>query len=136
MKKKKVLFICIYNSARSQMAEGLLRALCGDRYEVYSAGIFSSGVNPDCFKTMKEIQIDISGQRSKSITELQCHEFDYVVTLCSEAEDSCPVFPTRHKKIHWNLEDPVKAQGSEEERLAVFRKVRGQIQQNIETIFK
>jgi arsenate reductase len=113
------------------MAEGLLRHLAGDKFEVFSAGINPTQVNPLAVKVMNEIGIDISKQRSKSVKEFLSQQFDYVVTVCDYARQTCPVFPGRYEKLHWNLEDPAEAQGKEEERLAVFRKVRNQIKENI-----
>jgi arsenate reductase len=128
--KKTVLFLCTGNSCRSQMAEGMLRQLAGDRFEVYSAGVKPTQVNPLAIEVMGEIGIDISHQRSKSVNEYVDREFDYVITVCDNARQSCPFFPGTCEFMHWNLEDPAEAQGSEEERLTVFRKVRDQIQEN------
>ncbi|MFC1666473.1 arsenate reductase ArsC [Candidatus Omnitrophota bacterium] len=136
MKKKRVLFICSYNSCRSQMAEGMLRALCGERYEVYSAGTKQTGVNPYSIKVMSELGIDISKQRSKTIDEFLNQEFDYVVTVCDNAKKSCPLFPGKCEKIHWGLKDPGEAEGDDEKKLAVFRKIRGEIKENIIATFK
>ena len=113
------------------MAEGLLRHLAGDKFEVFSAGVEPTQVNPLAIKVMDEIGIDISKQRSKSVREFLSQQFDYVVTVCDYARQTCPVFPGKYKKIHWNLEDPAKAQGTEEEMLLIFRKVRNQIKENI-----
>lgn len=127
--RKKVLFICTHNSARSQMAEGLFRILSGNCYKVYSAGIQPSKVNPYAIKVMAEIDVDISFHRSKSVEEFRGMKFDYVITVCDNAKQPCPIFLGKHKKIHWRLEDPVQAQ--EEEKFKVFRKVRDQIEENI-----
>jgi arsenate reductase len=113
------------------MAEGLLTHLAGDKFEVFSAGINPTQVNPLAVKVMNEIGIDISKQRSKSVKEFLSQQFDYVVTVCDYARQTCPVFSGKYEKLHWNLEDPAEAQGKEEERLAVFRKVRNQIKENI-----
>ena len=113
------------------MAEGLLTHLAGDKFEVFSAGINPTQVNLLAVKVMNEIGIDISKQRSKSVKEFLSQQFDYVVTVCDYARQTCPVFPGKYEKLHWNLEDPAEAQGKEEERLAVFRKVRNQIKENI-----
>jgi arsenate reductase len=129
--KKRVLFLCTGNSARSQMAEGLLRHLAGDRFEVYSAGVEPTDVNPLAIKVMAEIGIDISHQRSKSVNEFSGRDFDYVITLCDSARQTCPVFPSKHKNIHWGLEDPVLMHGTEDEKIRVFRKIRDQIKENI-----
>ncbi len=133
--KSKVLFLCTGNSARSQMAEGLLRHLAGDGFEVYSAGIEPTEVNPLAIKVMSEIEIDISRQEPKSIAQFLSKEFDCVITLCDSAKQSCPAFPGECKKIHWNLEDPAKLEGTEEEKLQVFRKVRDEIKENIIKVF-
>ncbi len=113
------------------MAEGLLRHLAGDKFEVFSAGVEPTQVNPLAMKVMDEIGIDISKQRSKSVRESLSQQFDYVVTVCDYARQTCPVFPGKYEKIHWNLEDPAKAQGTEEEMLLIFRKARNQIKENI-----
>jgi arsenate reductase len=111
------------------MAEGLLRHLAGDRYEVASAGIRPKGLNPFAVRAMQEIGIDISGQRSKDVAEFQGQDFSYVITVCDRAKESCPVFPASTRLLHWSLDDPAEAQGSQEERLAVFRRVRDEIAQ-------
>ncbi len=131
MRKKRVLFICTHNSCRSQMAEGMLRDFYRDYYEVYSAGTEPAGVDPYSIRVMSEVGIDISSQRSKSVDEFLGQDFDYVITVCDSAKKTCPVFSGTHKKVHWNLEDPAKAQGNEEERLKVFRDVRDQIKERI-----
>ncbi len=128
---KKVLFLCTGNSARSQMAEGLLRHLADDKFEVLSAGINPTFVNPLAIEVMDEIGIDISKQKSKSVNEFLRKKLDYVITLCDNAKQTCPVFPGNYQGIHWDLEDPVQAQGAEEEKLTIFRKVRNQIKENI-----
>lgn len=124
--KRKVLFICTHNSCRSQMAEGLLRALYGDYYESYSAGLEATEVNPYAIKVMSEIGIDISNQRSKSINEFKEILFDYVVTVCDSAKERCPFFPGK-RVIHKSFVDPAEFIGSEEEKFSVFREVRDQI---------
>ena len=121
---KRVLFLCTGNSARSQMAEGFLRHMAGDRFEVFSAGVKPTAVNLLVIKVMAEIGIDISKHMSKSVMEFIDQNFDYVVTVCGNAQKTCPVFPGEHEKIHWDLEDPVAAEGSEEGQLKVFRKSR------------
>jgi len=126
-KKKRILFLCIHNSCRSQMAEGLMRRAADDRFEVFSAGVEARGVHPLAVRVMAELGIDISGQRSKTIEELNEREFDYVVTTCDEAHDACPRWPGRAEMLHWNFPDPTAATGSEEERMAVFRQVRDAI---------
>ncbi|MGA3324909.1 MAG: arsenate reductase ArsC [Terriglobia bacterium] len=124
----RVLILCTGNSARSQMAEGLLRNDGGVGFEVFSAGTKPSRVRPEAIAAMREIGIDISGHRSKSVDEFAGLAFDYVITVCDNAKESCPVFPATTKRIHWSLEDPAAVQGSEEERLAEFRRVRDQLQ--------
>jgi arsenate reductase len=132
--KKSVLFICTHNSARSQIAEGFLRSMYGDEYEVASAGTIASHVNPYAIEVMKEIGIDISNHRSKSIEEFREKTFDYVITVCDRANETCPFFPGK-VHIHRNFEDPALATGSDEEKLKVFRKVRDEIRSWIEETF-
>lgn len=134
--KKRVLFICTHNSARSQMAEGLLRSMHGDRYEVFSAGTHPRGVNPYAVKVMKEIGIDISHHRSKSVNEFLGMEIDYVVTVCDSAREECPYFPGGKNYIHRSFEDPSSAKGSEEEIMEVFRRVRDEIRDWINEFFE
>jgi len=112
------------NSARSQMAEGLLRHEAGDRFEVYSAGTKPSTVRPEAITVMKEIGIDISSHRSKSVDEFVGQELDYVITVCDNAKESCPIFPAKTLRMHWPFEDPAGVQGTDGERTAAFRKVR------------
>lgn len=111
------------------MAEGLLRHDAGDRFEVFSAGTQPSHVRSEAIAAMGELGIDISGQRSKSVDEFSGKKFDYVLTVCDNAKESCPMFPGETVTIHHNFEDPAAAQGSEEERLAVFQRVRDEIRQ-------
>ncbi|MFC2149188.1 arsenate reductase ArsC [Candidatus Auribacterota bacterium] len=127
MKKKKILILCTGNSCRSQMAEGILRHLGGDTFEVYSAGVNPTAVNPLSVIAMKEINIDISSHGSKSTNEFLGKKFDHVITVCDNAKQACPSFPGKYKKLHWDLEDPADAQGSIEERMVFFRKIRDQI---------
>jgi arsenate reductase len=129
MSKQKVLILCTGNSARSQMAEGLLRHDAGDRFEVQSAGTNPSQVRPEAIAAMKELGIDISGRRSKHVDTIVDQRFDYVLTVCDNAKESCPLFPGTAKQIHHAFEDPAAVQGSEQERLASFRKVRDQLHQ-------
>jgi len=117
------------------MAEGFLRNMAGEGYEVYSAGSAPTVVNPAAVKVMKELGIDISRQRSKSVEEFSDQYFDYIVTVCDNMERICPVFPGDYKKIHWNLEDPAAAEGTEEERLGAFRKTRDRIRERIKETF-
>ena len=127
MKKQQVLILCTGNSARSQMAEGLLRQLAGDRFEVESAGTIASFVRPQAIAAMAEIGIDISNHRSKCLDEFLDNPFDYVITVCDNAKESCPVFPGRAERIHWSFDDPAEADGDAEAQLAVFRRVRDEI---------
>lgn len=119
----RVLFVCTGNSARSLMAEALLRQRGGDRFEVHSAGTEPKGVNPLTLRVLAEAGIDASWARSKSVAEYAGQSFDYVVTVCDQARQTCPVFPGVHESMHWGYEDPADATGTEEERLAVFRRV-------------
>jgi arsenate reductase (thioredoxin) len=130
--RKKVLFLCTHNSARSQMAEGLLRHLAGDSFEAHSAGTEATHVRPLAIRTMDEVGVDISGQESKTLDRYLSEPFDYVITVCDEANEACPFFPGAKNRLHWSLEDPSRADGTEEERLAVFRKVRDEIREHIE----
>jgi arsenate reductase (thioredoxin) len=126
--KKRVLILCTGNSARSQMAEGLLHHLAGDRFEVESAGVEPSHIRSQAIKAMQEIDVDISGHRSKSVDEFSGQEFDYVMTVCDNALGCCPVFPGKTERIHWSFDDPAKAEGDEARGLAVFRRVRDEIE--------
>ena len=125
--KKRVLILCTGNSARSQMAEGLLRHDSGDRFEVESAGTKPSRVRLEAIQVMREIGIDISGHRSKSVDEFAGETFDYVLTVCDHAKESCPIYPGHSNRLHRNFQDPAAVEGSEEQRLAAFRKVRDEI---------
>ena len=126
--KKRVLILCTGNSARSQMAEGLLRHDSGDRFEVESAGTKPSRVRLEAIQVMREIGIDISAHRSKSVDEFAGETFDYVLTVCDHAKESCPIYPGHSNRLHRNFQDPAAVEGSEEQRLAAFRKVRDEIQ--------
>lgn len=132
---KKVLFICTHNAARSQMAEGLLRAFYGDRYEAYSAGTQPSMVNPYAIKVMAEIGIDISTHHSKNIDVFHGMKFDYVVTVCNKAKEACPLFLGGEESLHNDFDDPSQFKGNEDEKLAVFRKIRDVIKGWIEKTF-
>src|SRR5262249_19755059 len=121
--KSKVLFLCTGNSARSQMAKGLLRHIEGDRYEALSAGTNPSMLNPLAVQVMRELGIDIARQRSKSVQEFDGVPVQYVITVCSNAREQCPVFPAVVESSHWDLDDPASAQGDNEQRLAAFRRV-------------
>lgn len=125
--KKNVLVLCTGNSCRSQIAEGYLRYFAGEKADVYSAGIEVHGVNPRAITTMKEDGIDISAHTSNHIDEYRTIAFDYVITVCDNARERCPFFPTKAVKLHQNFPDPAKAQGSEEEITAEFRRVRERI---------
>jgi arsenate reductase len=125
--RKRLLFLCTGNSARSQMAEGLLRHEAGDRFEVFSAGIHPSLVRPEAIAVMREIGIDISGHRSKSVDEFLGQEIDTVITVCDHAKESCPVFPGKTQRLHWPFEDPASVEGTEDQRKDAFRKTRDRI---------
>jgi len=125
--KKRVLILCTGNSARSQMAEGLLRHDGGARFGVHSAGVSPTQVRPEAIEAMREVGVDISGQRSKSVEEFAGQAFDYVITVCDNARGQCPVFPAETRRIHWSFDDPAAAEGDESQRLAVFRRVRDEI---------
>jgi arsenate reductase len=133
MAKQRVLIVCTGNSARSQMAEGLFRLEGGDRFEVFSAGTKPTSVRPEAIAVMTEIGVDLSGHRSKSVDEFAGEPLDLVITVCDSARESCPVFASRARRLHWPFEDPAAVQGSEETRLAAFRKVRDQIREKIRT---
>jgi arsenate reductase len=130
--RKRVLVLCTGNVARSQMAEGLLRHMAGDRFEVFSAGLSPSHVRPNAIAVMKELGIDISHHRSKSMNEFLDTPFDYVITVCDHASEHCPVFPGPAKRIHWSIDDPV-APGGEEAQLAAFRRARDELKERLET---
>ena len=129
---KKALFVCKENSARSQMAEGLLRHNAGDRFDVFSAGTEPGSLHPLAVRVMADFGIDISGQSSKSVDRFLTHAFDFVITVCDQARESCPVFPGSGKQLHWSLRDPAAVQGSEEERLDAFRRVRDEIASHVQ----
>ena len=131
MTPRRVLFLCTHNSARSQMAEGLLRELGGGGFEAHSAGTEATHVRPLAIRAMQEIGIDIGAQRSKTLDEYAGQPFDLVVTVCDEAREACPYFPGAREQIHWSLPDPSKATGTEESRLAVFREVRDELRRRI-----
>ncbi len=129
--RKRVLILCTGNSARSQMAEGLLRHEGAEKFEVFSAGTEPSRVNPLAIRAMREVGVDIQGHRSKSVDEYAGQEFDYVITVCDRAKDNCPVFPGRAERIHWSFEDPAAAAGDDEQRLSVFRRARDEIRERL-----
>ncbi len=127
-----MLFLCTHNSARSQMAEGLLRHFAGDHVEVMSAGTEATHVRPLAVRAMEELEIDISSQESKTLERYLGQPFDYVITVCDEANEACPFFPGARQRLHWSLPDPAEAEGTEEERLEVFRVVRDRLRDHIE----
>jgi arsenate reductase (thioredoxin) len=143
--KKKVLFLCFHNSARSQMAEGLLRAMYGDRYEAYSAGVEASKVDHRAVKVMNEIGIDISGQRSKAMSEYKGVLFDVAVTVCDKAKEMCPICgvgliapaiaPAAKETVHRNFKDPAAITGSEEDQIKAFRQARDEIKDWVSQTF-
>jgi arsenate reductase (thioredoxin) len=132
MGNPKVLFLCTGNSARSQMAEGYLRRAAGDRFEALSAGIEPKGLNPIAVEAMQEIGIDISGQQSKDVVSFLGQYVPYVVTVCDNARERCPIFPRTYKFLHWSFDGPAAAEGTHEQKLAVFRRVRDEIIQHID----
>ncbi|HLO00376.1 MAG TPA: arsenate reductase ArsC [Pyrinomonadaceae bacterium] len=127
----RVLILCTGNSARSQMAEGLLRHDGGEGFEVASAGLEPNVVRPDAIEVMREIGVDISRHRSKSVDEFATQPFDYVITVCDNAKQNCPVFALASKRIHWSIEDPAAVVGSEESRLAAFRSARDDLRKRL-----
>ena len=132
----RVLILCTGNSARSQMAEGLLRHDAGHACEVFSAGTKPTQVRPEAIAVMREAGIDISGHRSKSVDEFEGQDFDYVITVCDNAKESCPIFPAKTIRIHWSIDDPAAVQGPEEERLAAFRRIRDELRARLQTFAK
>ena len=132
MNRRRVLFLCTHNSARSQMAEALLRHLAGDRFEAYSAGTEATHVRPLAVRAMAELGIDISGQQSKTLDRYLGEPFDAVITVCDQANEACPVFFGARERLHWSFPDPSRATGSEDEQLAVYRSVRDAIRERIE----
>jgi arsenate reductase len=130
--KQRLLFICTHNSARSQMAEGLLRHFGGERFEAFSAGTEATQVRPLAIRAMAELGIDISRQESKTLDRYLGEPFDEVITVCDRAAEACPVFPGALRRRHWSFEDPSKATGSETEQLAVYRRIRDEIHSRIE----
>lgn len=127
MEKQRVLILCTGNSARSQMAEGLLRSMAGERFAVFSAGTKPSFVRPEAIVAMRELGVDLSSHRSKSVDEYRDASFDYVITVCDNANESCPLFAGKAERIHWSFEDPAAVDGDEETRLGSFRKIRDRI---------
>jgi arsenate reductase len=129
----RVLFVCTGNSARSQMAEAILRQIGRGAFETFSAGTDPRGVNPLTVRALANVGIDASATRSKSVTEFLGQSFDYVVTVCDRARESCPVFPGGAESLHWGFDDPAEATGSEDERLAVFERVLKEISARLRT---
>jgi arsenate reductase len=129
--KSSVLFLCTGNSCRSQMAEGLLRHLAGDRFDVTSAGTHPAGLNPGAVEAMREIGVDISRQESKPVDQFLGRRFDYVITVCDRAKESCPTFHGAGSLLHWSFDDPAAARGTADERRVVFRRVRDEISARI-----
>lgn len=125
--KKSILVLCTGNSARSQMAEGLLKDICQGIYDIYSAGTKPSIVRPEAIKALKELNIDISDNRSKSIDEFEHKKIDFILTVCDNAKENCPYFPAQTKIIHHSFEDPTDTVGDEETRIEAFRKIRNEI---------
>jgi len=132
VEKRRVLFLCTHNSARSQMAEGLLRALAGDRYTAFSAGTAATEVRPLAVRAMAELDIDIAGQESKTLERYLNQPFDIVITVCDQANEACPVFFGAKERLHWSFPDPARATGTQDEQLATYRQVRDAIGVRIE----
>jgi arsenate reductase len=130
--KRRVLFVCTHNSARSQMAEGFLRSLGGDRFEAASAGTEARGVHPFAIQAMGEVGIDISEHESKTIDRYLGEPLDLVITVCDDAAEACPVFPNAQERCHWSFPDPSRASGSDEQRFAAFTRVRDAIRERIQ----
>jgi arsenate reductase (thioredoxin) len=129
--KQRVLFLCTHNSARSQMAEGFLRRLAGDRFEVASAGTEATRVHPLAVQAMAEVGVDLSQHTSKVVDQFLNQTWDYVITVCDAANEACPVFPNKSNRLHWSFPDPSQATGSEKQRLDIFRTVRDQIKDRL-----
>ena len=127
--KKRVLFLCTGNSARSQIAEGLMRSMAGDHYEAFSAGTSPKGLHPKTIETMQEVGIDVARQRSKDVQEFLGQSFDFVITVCDRAKQNCPIFPGS-TPIHWGFDDPADAPASDQTR--VFRRIRDEIRHRLQ----
>jgi len=132
MTRERVLFLCTHNSARSQMAEGLLRAASGERYETFSAGTEATRVRPEAVRVMDELGIDLRPHESKTVDRFVGERFDWVITVCDRAREACPNFPGGTRTLHWGFDDPAEASGSEDERIEVFRRVRDEIRDRLE----
>ena len=135
MEKERVLILCTGNSARSQMAEGWLRHYGGDRFEVFSAGTHPSHVRPEAIAAMSELGVDLRGHRSKSVDEFAGQNFAYIVTVCDNAKENCPVFPGAAQRVHWSFDDPAAAPSDFAERVAEFRRVRDEIAMRLREFF-
>src|SRR6185436_1415734 len=131
MANRRVIFICTHNSARSQMAEAMLREFGGDTFEAFSAGTEAAGIRPETIQVMKEIGLDISWQRSKTIDEFRGQSFEWFITVCDQAQQNCPVLPGVQDVAHWSIEDPSLVDGTPEERLAAFRRARDLIRNRV-----
>lgn len=131
MTKPRVMFLCTGNSARSQIAEGSLRHLAGDRFEVVSAGTEPAGLNPLAVEVMREVGIDLSGHRSKAVEEYLGEHFAFLVTVCDAAREKCPIFPGAVQRLHWSLADPAAEKGDLEQRRAAFRRTRDEIAERV-----
>jgi arsenate reductase (thioredoxin) len=129
--KQRVLFLCTHNSARSQMAEGWLRSMAGDRFDVASAGTEGTRVHPLAIRAMAEVGVDLRGHTSKSVDQLLDQPWDYVITVCDAANEACPIFPKKVSRLHWSFPDPSQASGTEDEQLIVFRQVRDRIKRRL-----
>ncbi len=133
MNRKRILFLCTGNSCRSHMAEGFLRSLGGDRFDAFSAGTTPAGyVHPLAIRAMQELNIDISRHTSKSLDAFRGQKFDYVITVCDSARAACPTYTGATERLHWSFDDPAQAQGDDERKMAVFRRVRDEIRQRLE----
>ncbi len=131
---KKLLFLCTGNSCRSQIAEGFAKIKLNEKYKIYSAGVEAHGLNPNAISVMREVGIDITKQVSTKISNNQLSQYDFIITLCGDARDKCPILINNQKNIHWNIEDPANAKGSNNEIINVYRKVRDQISYNIDSL--
>ncbi|MGH2401165.1 MAG: arsenate reductase ArsC [Candidatus Limnocylindria bacterium] len=129
--RQRVIFVCTHNSARSQMAEGMLRAWGGDRYEVFSAGTEATRIRPEAVRVMDEIGIDISGHTSKTLEPFLGEPFDWLVTVCDDAREACPTLPGVRKQAHWSIEDPSAVEGDEQARLQAFRVARDELRDRL-----
>ena len=132
-RRSRVLFLCTHNSARSQMAEGWLRHLAGDRFEVHSAGTQATRVQPLAIEAMREVGVDISGQESKTLDRYLGERWDYVITVCDRAREACPFFPGAARRLHWSIPDPSQAGGSQQERMGAYRLARDMLREKIES---